>query len=91
VIGGIERALAAAASAAGDGGVAVMGGADVGRQFLRAGPIDERSLHLLPVLFGGGTRLSERPGGGHLRLERAGVIDAPAAVHRRFRVRGREP
>jgi dihydrofolate reductase len=38
VTGGIEEALARARAAAGERGVTVMGGADVGRQYLSAGP-----------------------------------------------------
>ncbi len=42
---------------AGDKGVYVMGGADVGRQYLAAGLLDEIRLHLVPVVLGGGVRL----------------------------------
>lgn len=48
--------------------------------------MDELAIHLVPVLFGGGTRLFEHLGGAHIRLEPAGVIETPAAVHLRFRV-----
>jgi dihydrofolate reductase len=63
-----------------------MGGADIGQQYIRAGLIDEISLHLVPVLWGGGTRLFEHLGGEHIQLESAGVIEQPAATHLRFRV-----
>lgn len=48
VTGGIEEALAQARAAAGDGAVCVMGGADVARQYLAAGLVDEISLHVVP-------------------------------------------
>ena len=35
----------------------VNGGANVARQFLNAGLLDEVRLHLVPVVLGGGTRL----------------------------------
>jgi hypothetical protein len=36
-----------------------MGGADIGQQFIRSGLVDELSIHLVPVIFGGGTRMFE--------------------------------
>lgn len=35
----------------------MIGGADIGRQYLNAGLLDEVRLHLMPTLLGGGTRL----------------------------------
>jgi dihydrofolate reductase len=46
-----------------------MGGADIGQQFLRAGLLDEIQIHLVPVLFGSGTRMFEQLGNGHVHLE----------------------
>lgn len=86
VTGGIERALEQARAAAGDRTVCVMGGAETGRQYIAAGLVDEISIHLVPVLFGGGTRLFEELGGEHIRLETAEVVDTPNATHLRFRV-----
>ena len=84
VTGGIERALDEARSAAGDRGVTVMGGADVGRQYLSAGLIDELSIHLVPLVFGGGTPMFD--GAAGLELEPAEVVPTPAATHLRYRV-----
>jgi len=86
VTDGIESVLNEAKAAARDKTVAVMGGADIGRQYIRAGLIDEISIHLVPVLFGSGTRLFEHLGSEHIQLESAGVIETPAATHLRFRV-----
>jgi dihydrofolate reductase len=86
VSGGIESALEQSKAAAGDKDVAVMGGAEIGQQFIRAGLIDEISIHLVPVLFGGGTRMFEHLGGEHIRLETAGVIETPQATHLRYRI-----
>ena len=83
---GIERALEAARAAAGDKTVCVMGGADVAQQYLRAGLIDEISIHLVPVLFGGGLRLFEHLGDEHIRLENLAGTQTRAATHLRFRV-----
>lgn len=83
--GGIEDALAQAREAAGDRYVTVMGGPAIGNQFLRAGLIDELSIHLVPVLFGDGTRLTEALP-EHIQLEPLENIDSPNAAHLRYRV-----
>jgi dihydrofolate reductase len=86
VTAGIEDALKQAKAAAGDKYVTVMGGADTGQQYLRAGLVDELSIHLIPVLFGSGTRMFEHLGNGHLQLEHLGSVQTAAATHLRFRV-----
>ena len=63
-----------------------MGGADVGRQCLSAGLIDELSIHLVPVVFGGGTAMFDGLAG--FELEPLGMVDTPAATHLRYRVAG---
>ena len=86
VTGGIERALEEASAVADGKSVAVMGGADLGRQFIRAGLVDEISIHLVPVLFGSGTRMFDETGDEHIQLEAIGVEPTPPATHMRFRV-----
>ena len=86
VTGGIEQALEQARKAAADKDVTVMGGAQTGQQYLRAGLIDELSIHLVPVLFGAGTRMFEQLGDEHIELEVAQAIKTAAATHLRFRV-----
>jgi dihydrofolate reductase len=86
VTDGIERALEQAKAAAGEKTVAVMGGAEIGQQFIRAGLIDELSIHLVPVLFGSGTRMFENLSTEHIQLETVEVIETPEATHLRFRV-----
>lgn len=85
VTDGIQSALQQARAAAGDATVTVMGGANLGRQYLAAGLVDEVSLHLVPVLFGSGLRLFEQLS-DHVQLELTDVVDTPAAVHLRYRV-----
>jgi dihydrofolate reductase len=84
VTDGAEAALERARAAAGDGNVAVAGGASVAQQLLRAGLVDEMQLHLVPILLGGGVRLFEDLGGVGLEIER--VIASPAVTHLRYRV-----
>jgi len=89
VTDGIEAALERAQAAAGARAVVVMGGADLGRQYIAAGLVDEIQIHLVPVLFGGGTRMFDDSLGDHIDLEPVEVIETPVAIHQRFRVVGR--
>ena len=84
VTDGIESAVEQARAAAGERGVAVAGGAEIVRQALDAGLVDELLLHVAPLLLGAGTRLFDGAAPG--RLEIAQVIDAPLATHVRYRV-----
>lgn len=90
VTDGIESALEQAQSVAGDKDVTVMGGASIGRQYIAAGLVDEIQIHLVPVLFGSGTRMFEDLGEGHLQLEPTEVVETPAATHLRYRIAGRD-
>src|SRR5687767_8861009 len=65
-VDGIEPALARAQEAAGRKNVNIMGGADIAQQYLRAGLVDEISIHLVPVVFGSGLRLFEQLGNEHI-------------------------
>lgn len=51
--------MARAKETAGDKNVHVMGGADVIRQALEAGLVDELTIVVAPVILGGGKRLFE--------------------------------
>jgi dihydrofolate reductase len=86
VTGGIADALARARDAAGDKNVVVMGGADVLRQYLAAGLVDELTLTIAPVVLGGGKRLFDGFARTDLAFERYEVIESPFATHLRFRV-----
>ena len=85
---GVEEAVAQAREAAGGRDVSVMGGADVIRQALRAGLLDELSITIAPVVLGGGKRLFD----GFdqtLDLEHASLLQSPFATHITYRVRAR--
>jgi dihydrofolate reductase len=84
VTDGIESALQQARAAAGDKAVSIGGGADVARQYLAAGLIDEIELHVVPVLLGGGVRLFDRLGGSPPLLELTRVVDSPTVTHLRY-------
>jgi dihydrofolate reductase len=82
---GIESALDQARRAAGDKDIRISGGAEVIRQYLAAGLVDEMSISIVPQLLGGGERLFEGVGPG-LALEQVRAIDAPGVTHIRYRV-----
>ncbi|GAB3974505.1 dihydrofolate reductase family protein [Plantactinospora veratri] len=81
----LASAVAAAGSAAGDGYVNVLG-ADVARQCLAAGVLDEILVCVVPVLLGDGTRLFAQPGGADVRLERISVTEAASGSNLWYRV-----
>jgi dihydrofolate reductase len=84
--GDLGTAFERAREAAGEKNISVMG-ADVGRQALRAGLVDMISVHLVPVLFGTGTRMFEDDGvDEHVTLELVEVTGSPHATHLRYRV-----
>jgi dihydrofolate reductase len=64
---GIDEAVRVAKDAA-DGGDVVVLGANVARQCLETGLLDEIIVHVAPVLVGDGVRLFERVGGEPVRL-----------------------
>ena len=85
VTDGIESALAQARDAAGEQDVLINGGADVARQYLRAGLVDEFEVSIVPQLIGDGARLLD--GLGDLELEQIRAIEAPGVTHIKYRVR----
>ena len=84
VTDGIESALAQARAAAGDGDVAIMGGATTINQYLAASLIDELRLHIVPLTLGAGTRLFD--GVPPLKLEQVQSRAARLVIHVTYRV-----
>jgi dihydrofolate reductase len=84
---GVDAAIAAARDAAGDRYVTVGGGADIARQCLAAGLVDELQLHVVPILLGNGVPLfvGSAPS---WQLTRTRVVDGPQVTHLRYRVDG---
>jgi dihydrofolate reductase len=90
VIAGVTAALEQARAAAGERDVLVNGGADITRQFLRAGLLDRLTLHLVPVALGTGTPLVAEP---HLTADWQ-IVEAAAeegVVHLTLSTKGRGP
>jgi dihydrofolate reductase len=84
--GSLDEAVERASAAAGGEQVNLMGGADLIRQGLAAGYVEELTVIVAPVVLGGGKRLFD----GFTRsldLEHLGVSQSPFATFIRYRVR----
>ena len=85
-VSGFDEALATARGLAGDRDVSLGGGADLIRQGLEAGVVDELAISTAPVVLGGGKRLFE----GFTRdidLEILATYPSTYAVHTRYAVK----
>lgn len=84
-VNGLDEAMEAARGVAGDRDISLAGGADLVRQALTAGYVDEVALSTAPVVLGRGKRLFE----GFERdldLEVLSVHSSPYATHVRYGV-----
>lgn len=81
---GIGAALEQARAVAGDRDVLIVGGANIARQYLDAGLLEELEIHIVPVLLGGGVRLFE--GTEQVMLEPTRTIGSTDVTHARYRV-----
>ena len=78
----LEQARAAAAGK----DVGIWGGANIIRQYLQAGLLDEMYLHVIPVLLGGGTPLFEVIDPQEIHFRKTSAIETPSATHLRLEV-----
>lgn len=85
-VDGFDAALLRARELAGDGVVALGGGADLIRQGLAAGVVDELAISTAPVVLGGGKRLFDGFD-RDLDLEIRSVHHSPYATHVTYAVR----
>jgi dihydrofolate reductase len=86
-VNGVEEAVERARDAAAGKDVHVMGGADVIRQALAAGLVDELTIVVAPVVLGGGKRLFDGFEQS-LELEHRGVRQSPFATFVTYGVKG---
>jgi dihydrofolate reductase len=84
-VDGLDEAIGRAREAAGGRDVTVMGGADVIRQALRAGHVDELTISVAPVVLGGGKRLFDGFD-DTVALEHLRLLQSPFATHITYRV-----
>ena len=82
----MDEAIARAKDAAGEKDVSIMGGADVIRQALEAGLVDELSIIVAPLTLGAGKPLFEGFSKS-VELEHAGVRQSQFATFIDYRVR----
>ena len=85
VIDGVESAIKQAQAVAGDKVVAVAS-PNIAQQYLKAGLLDELSLHIVPVLLGDGVRFFEHLGTDHIELECMQATNAGKVIHMMFRI-----
>lgn len=81
----LATAVTTAKAAAGDKYVAVLG-ADIARQCIQAGLMDEIFVSIAPVLLGDGVRLFNVQGGAEVRLEPLKLTQASGVTSMLFRV-----
>ena len=81
----IEEAVTIAKKAAGDSDVVVLG-ANIARQCLEKGLLDEIIVHVAPVLVGDGVRLLERAGGEPVKLDPMSSVDEGGMTVLRYSV-----
>jgi dihydrofolate reductase len=84
VTDGIGSALEQARAAAGGDDVSLGGGADVARQYLAAGLLDEMVISVVPVLLGSGTRLFDNLDEPRPMLRQVEAVAAPGVTHIRY-------
>jgi dihydrofolate reductase len=84
-VDGLDEAIARARQAAGSKDISVGGGADVIRQALRAGYVDELAISIAPVILGGGKRLFDGFEQTY-NLEHTGLLQSPFATHITYRL-----
>ena len=81
---GIKAALEQARHAAGRKDVSLAGGANVARQYLAAGLVDEMEISLVPTLLGRGERLFEGSSDDVHGLQLVRTVTAPTVTHLKF-------
>jgi dihydrofolate reductase len=84
-VSGVDAAVELAVGAASGKDVNIMGGADIIRQALEAGLVDELSIVVAPVVLGGGKRLFDGFSGS-FNLEHLGVWQSPHATFIDYRI-----
>ena len=84
-VNGLDEAISQGRDVGGDKDVFVMGGADLIRQALRAGYVEELTITIAPVILGAGKRLFEGFDES-LNLEHVRLLQSPFATHITYRV-----
>ncbi|MGJ7537127.1 MULTISPECIES: dihydrofolate reductase family protein [unclassified Variovorax] len=85
VTDGLESALAQAKAAAGGKDVRISGGADTVRQYIKAGLVDECTIHVAPSLLGAGLRLLDGLAPEELKMTPVGAESSALVTHLDYR------
>lgn len=83
--GGVSQVIEIAKKAAGIKNVAILGHS-IGQQSLELGLVDELVVHIYPVIFGNGLRLTDQLACQPIELERVEIISTTQITSMRFRV-----
>jgi dihydrofolate reductase len=86
VTDGIESALEQARAAAEDKDVQLSGGASVAQEYLQARLLDELTVHVAPILLGGGVSLFGELGADAPGLKLTKVVESPFVTHVSYEV-----
>lgn len=86
VTGGLDAALDSARQLAGDRDILVAGGADIIRQTIAAGHLEELQISIVPLLLNGGTRLFNGSFPDLVELELIRTLASPTATHLKYQV-----
>jgi dihydrofolate reductase len=86
---GLADALEQARAAAGGKDIVIAGGANLVRQCLAAGMVQEFRLHLVPVVLGGGVRLFDGVAPFTAEPAASCVLDSHGVTHLHYRMRDR--
>ena len=81
----LQEAVTIAKEAAGERDVVVLG-ANIARQCLEKGLLDEIIVHVAPVLLGDGVRLFKRAGGEPVKLDPISSVDEGSMTVLRYSV-----
>jgi dihydrofolate reductase len=86
---GVESALHQAQQVAGRKDIRIVGGAQVIRQYLTAGLVDEFTIHYAPLFLGQGIRLFDRIDKDRFSVLSIKAIHSPLVTHLQYKVKAK--
>jgi dihydrofolate reductase len=86
---GVESALQQARQVAGRKDIRIVGGAEVIRQYLNAGLVDEFTIHYAPLFLGQGIRLFDRIDKDRFSVLGIKAIHSPLVTHLQYKVKAK--
>ena len=86
VTSGLDAAMVSARQLAGDHDILVAGGADLIRQAIAAGYLDELQISIVPILLNGGRPLFDGSMPDPIKLEPTRTLESPTVTHIQYKV-----